>query len=188
MVLFCSLPCSAENPKRSFQDLVFPPDPFFSPLFQVPTRTRKQPPTSSVSLKIWTRGGTPRRSTPTSPAPQTPRTCSSSLTPSPTSSSRTTSKTVGFSKDDGDDHFLSWWVVTKKWLLFYLNPSDETSRVILSILSSGGGANFWTSLEGRGGSWWTSAVLYATFNSFIYVFVSELWTSVTTFVQDVCIT
>ena len=47
-------------------------------------------------------GRTPRRSTPTSPAPPTPRMSSLSLTPSPTWSSRTTWKTAVSSEDN--DH------------------------------------------------------------------------------------
>lgn len=70
----------------------------FLPIWQAQTHTKRPQPTFSVSLRIWTSGKIPRRSTLTSPAPQTPRTCNLSLTQWPTSSSRTTWRTADSSR------------------------------------------------------------------------------------------
>ena len=100
-----------------------------SRLFQAPTRTRKQLPTFSVSSRTWTRGRTPRRFTPTSPAPQTPRMCSLCLTPSPTSSSRTTWKTVVSSEDDDKRRGELLFLVrsSSSWLSSLPNLSNNQS-------------------------------------------------------------
>ena len=76
----------------------------FSLLFpsQVRTSTRRPRLTSRPNSRTWTRRRTPRKSTPTSPAPPTPRTCSLCLTPSPTSSSRTTWRTVASSNNTSE--------------------------------------------------------------------------------------
>lgn len=65
---------------------------------QALTSTRRPRLTSRPNLKTWTRRRTPRKSTPTSHALLTPRTCSSCSTLSLTSSSRTTWRTVASSK------------------------------------------------------------------------------------------
>ena len=67
-------------------------------LHQGPTPMRKQQPTSSYSLRTWTRRKTQKRSTHILLAPQTQTTSSLSLTPSQMSSSKTTSRTAASSK------------------------------------------------------------------------------------------
>lgn len=68
------------------------------PFVQEPTIMMRPPATYRPSLRIWTRRRKPRRSTPTSPVPQTPRTCSLSSMLLPTSSSRTTLRTAASSR------------------------------------------------------------------------------------------
>lgn len=71
---------------------------FFCSCAKPGTRMMKRLPISRISLRTWTRRGKPRKSTPTSLAQQTLRTCSLSLMLSLMSSSKTTWKTVGFSR------------------------------------------------------------------------------------------
>ena len=78
------------------------------PVPQAPTSMRRLRLSSRPNLRIWTRRRTPRRSTPTSRAPPTPRTCSLCSTPSPTSSSRTTWRTVASSNNLSEEE--SRWV------------------------------------------------------------------------------
>lgn len=63
---------------------------------QAPTHMRRPPPISSASLRTWTGEKTLKRSTHTSPVPQTPRTSSLCLMRSQMSSLKTTWRSVGF--------------------------------------------------------------------------------------------
>lgn len=78
---------------------------------QALTSTRRPRLTSRPNLRIWTRRRTPRKSTPTSPAQPTPRTCSSCSMPSLMSSSRTTWRTVASSENKSEEE--SRWVYSE---------------------------------------------------------------------------
>lgn len=71
----------------------------FLPIWQGRIHTKRPQPTFNASLRIWTSGKIPRRSTLTSLAPLTPKTCNLSLTQWPTSSSRTTWRTADSSRN-----------------------------------------------------------------------------------------
>ncbi len=71
---------------------------YFLSISQGQIHMKRPLPTFSVSLKIWISGKIPRRSTLTSHAPPTPRTCNLSLTQWPMSSSRTTWRTADSSR------------------------------------------------------------------------------------------